>query len=355
MYKKFFSKSIIASLFIVFSTLSLSAQTSGAGFVELGTDLNVGKFKGASFGLKGGYGLQWNNFIYTGLGAGVSTDSKFNSIGIPVFLRLKTDFSTGTVRPFLQLDGGYGIPTEGPGSAFINPALGVAFPAGNGGSSLYLSTGYNHVFFEGGGIGAISINLGMFFGRPGGDYVRNRPTAFGKFLRRTMLATHLGHGIGLGSTEGLKSTGFTSLKLAWLYEITPSISAGVGTGVNVHHFTGDWEDAGLTHERSIPVYLSAQWRSSGGKLRPLVRVDVGQGYYEFGDWGEEMTTGSGVHLEAAGGVSFVRREKHSWDMMLVLTSQSFRTVRYDSSMVGDGFYANEYSPVCMGLRIGFTL
>lgn len=316
------NKFLLTSTFILLSIFSLSAQKQVSGFVDAGTAFGVGQAKGTSLTFTGGFMGKLHPYIYAGFGAGIQSDINFKFFSIPILMRLKTELSTGPLRPFVQLNGGYAISVHkgGGGVGILNPQLGVGFPSANG-NSFYLSAGYMHSLLKGGGgMGAISINLGMTFGKPEGEYVRQYPSAFKKFIKKTYLEIHGGYSVGLSSTSynanyevcETKDIDLAAITVGWLYPITSWISAGIGCGgvsrSYKDHLTSTTDFFFGANFARIKLIMPR------GKLRPFVGANFGI-ITDFGGWTNPLN-------EFMAGVSLMRskKQKGSFDIMLVLST-----------------------------------
>ena len=164
--------------------LPMNSKTLRRGYkgsFDIGYEFTVGNFDGRLFGVSTSHGFQFNPYIYLGGGLALNyyhDDFDEDSYGvIPVFINVRTNFTTSRISPYFDFKTGYSINEDG--GFYANPSIGVRFGLGRKlGLNLSASYTYQEVFLgyyyssssygnhysnEDKGISSLGIKLGLDF------------------------------------------------------------------------------------------------------------------------------------------------------------------------------------------------
>jgi hypothetical protein len=143
------------------------------GYVDFGYTLGAGLYAPDRCAVSIVNGVQFNPYLYVGLGVGLNYYTKNYEIGIPVFANVRGYFVKGNVAPFADLRVGYSPLVDATGY-YLSPAFGCRFGLAER-VGLNVSVGYEMQdatlrFYEHGSlnyystfIGGISLKLALDF------------------------------------------------------------------------------------------------------------------------------------------------------------------------------------------------
>lgn len=144
-------------------------QSGYKGFVDFGYAFGTGDFGVDRIEFLTSHGVQFNPYIFAGLGAGINYYTDGELVGVPVFADIKGTFIKGNITPFIDLKIGYSfVDVEG---FYMNPSIGCRFGVGKT-SGLNISLGYvmqkleYYSYYYGSGnvtCGGISLKFGIDF------------------------------------------------------------------------------------------------------------------------------------------------------------------------------------------------
>jgi len=140
------------------------------GFVEVGGGFGVGYAGDGIFSFQTSHGYQCTPYFYLGAGIGLDVHFGYNTIFMPIFANIRTNFLNRPVTPFFDAKIGYSV-VDGTG-LYFNPNFGVSFGL-NKKAALNFGIGYNmqiadiyylyYNYEERRIIGAICFKLGIEF------------------------------------------------------------------------------------------------------------------------------------------------------------------------------------------------
>lgn len=301
-------KTILTLIVLMTFGISFAQKSQNGGlFVELEPAVNVqgGSFFG-KINLGGAFHVADN--FYWGLGAGVSTNTSFETFSIPIFTRLVYNNRTKTVSPYISLDMGYELNTDdfSYGTVLFSPTFGVKF------GNVYTGLSYiGNIATSGGGMShGIGIKLGTMIDGKG------TARALGKFFSKMTVEASYGFGLNNNvvktSHQGDISNFGRNVKLQLIENIgiTECLSIGIGAGFQaslnkgVETFSGSgYEDEGLLQSSfCVPVFVRPQYdirQASFGYFHPYAACDLGYRVGAGGDIGDS----SGLLIEPQVGIT----------------------------------------------------
>ena len=142
------------------------------GFVEVGGGFGVGYAGDGVFSFQTSHGYQCSPYFYLGAGIGLDVHFGYETIFMPIFANIRTNFLNRAITPFFDAKIGYSV-VDGMG-LYFNPNFGVSFGL-NKKAALNLGIGYNmqiadiyyydyyYDYEERRIIGAICFKLGVEF------------------------------------------------------------------------------------------------------------------------------------------------------------------------------------------------
>ena len=318
--------------------LSVSAQEGKKGTNEfnfsVGYDFGLKKGQGGLVTFQPEYGRNFTDLFYLGVGTGLVADDKFDAFSIPVFLRAEVDFTTGKLRPFFSLQGGYDINVDGGnGCVRLNPMVGVKVPLTNT-VDFNVGFGYTRTIANGRGMDYLGFKAGVNFNSQGRGFVR--------FLKKVdynvELETYTPVSFKYDDGNKEKFTGFFGINLAATAPL-PLENLYAGVSVGFGRYTDKYEYEGMDEEKSSEVYLNAGVRVRykvkqlmfADKIYPFAQLDMGLGgVYEFS-----------FVANPAIGLSFMTGRKESVDVTLGYTTMAlgdeFDTMRKGSLRIAVGY------------------
>lgn len=110
------------------------------GYVDFGYTLGAGRYAPDRCAVSIVNGVQFNPYLYAGVGVGLIYYTKNYEIGIPVFANVRGYFVKGNVAPFLDLRVGYSPLVDATGY-YLSPSFGCRFGLAER-VGLNLSVGY---------------------------------------------------------------------------------------------------------------------------------------------------------------------------------------------------------------------
>ena len=102
------------------------------------------------------HGVQLNNLLFVGGGAGVCYFVDYEELRVPLFATLRIDLGSFKQTPYFDLRAGYSISSYG--GAYLAPTVGVRFPLGAQ-RGLNLGLGYSYI----NEVGGLSLRIGLDF------------------------------------------------------------------------------------------------------------------------------------------------------------------------------------------------
>lgn len=116
-------------------------KTGYCGFIDLGYTFGVGEYKEGRIEFTTSHGVRPIEYIFVGLGAGVSYWFDSDMVAIPIFFNIRTDIPTGVfASPFIDVKFGYS-PYDVKG-LYGNYSVGCRFATSRK-TAVSLSVGYN--------------------------------------------------------------------------------------------------------------------------------------------------------------------------------------------------------------------
>lgn len=122
----------------VFAGKGLTAGYKG--YVDFGYTIGTGDFGMDRLAVSFVNGVQFNPYLFVGMGTAVNYYTRGNDIGIPIFANVRGHFSKGVIAPFADLRVGYSPLIDAKGF-YLSPSFGCRFGLSER-AGLNVSVGY---------------------------------------------------------------------------------------------------------------------------------------------------------------------------------------------------------------------
>ena len=96
------------------------------GYVDFGCTIGTGDFSRDRLTVSFVNGVQFNPYLYVGMGAALNYYAGGEEIGIPIFANVRSHFIKSNISPFLDLRVGYSPLVDAKG-LYLSPSLGCRF------------------------------------------------------------------------------------------------------------------------------------------------------------------------------------------------------------------------------------